>query len=223
MRVLIFGDSITQGFWDIDGGWAGRLRKYYDEIQLRDLDKDMPTIFNLSIDGNTSQDILQRIESETRARIWRENLPIVIVQIGNNDSLIENNAPWIPIDNYRANLVAIIEKLRPISSQIIFVGLSACDDAKTMPVAWGGYYYSNVRIKSYEDQMRAVAEAQNIPFIPVFDPFVEEIKSGQGLLSDGLHPNGKGHQVIFDIVQPGLRSFLEGTEDLLRRTKRQYD
>lgn len=31
MRVLVFGDSITQGFWDTEGGWVERLRKYYDQ------------------------------------------------------------------------------------------------------------------------------------------------------------------------------------------------
>ena|ERR1035437_8856757 len=110
MRVLIFGDSITQGFWDTSGGWVNRLRNHYDEVQVQDLDKDIPTIFNLSIDGDTSQNILNRIKFETQARIWQENLPTVIVQIGINDSSAIGSAPSVEIEDYRTNLVAIIDR-----------------------------------------------------------------------------------------------------------------
>lgn len=64
MRILIFGDSITQGFWDTNGGWVDKLRKHYDELQLQDFDKNPPTVFNLSIDADTSQNILQRAEED---------------------------------------------------------------------------------------------------------------------------------------------------------------
>jgi lysophospholipase L1-like esterase len=37
MRLLIFGDSITYGAWDIEGGWAARLRKFLDGKTLTDL------------------------------------------------------------------------------------------------------------------------------------------------------------------------------------------
>jgi lysophospholipase L1-like esterase len=30
MIVLVFGDSIAQGYWDSEGGWVERLRKAND-------------------------------------------------------------------------------------------------------------------------------------------------------------------------------------------------
>ncbi len=58
MRVLVFGGSTTQGFWDSEGGWVARLRKFYDLLQLEDLKKrDEPTVFNLGIAGGTSNTI----------------------------------------------------------------------------------------------------------------------------------------------------------------------
>lgn len=209
MRVLIFGDSITQGYWDTEGGWADKLRRRYDKLQVRDFNKDQPTIFNLGISADTSREILARAEAEVEARTWHDILPIVIVQIGINDSYGDGKAVAVPLDEYKGNLIAIIEKLKPISAKVIFVGLSVCNEDQTTPVAWGEYYYTNQNIKAYEDQMRSVAREQGVAFIPVFERFLEATKSEE-LLADGLHPNNKGHQVIFDIVKPELVNLIEG-------------
>jgi lysophospholipase L1-like esterase len=208
MRVLIFGDSITQGHWDTEGGWVDKLRKHYDELQVQDFDKDQPTIFNLGISADTSREILARVEAEVLVRTRHNVLPIVIVQIGINDSYSDGKAVAVPIDEYKDNLVAIIEKLKPTSAKIIFVGLSACDEAKTTPVAWGEYYYTNQNIKTYEDQMRSVATEHDVAFIPVFERFLSATKLEE-LLADGLHLNNRGHRVIFDIVKPKLLTLIE--------------
>src|SRR5690606_7564988 len=69
MRVLVFGDSITQGYWAVEHGWVDRVRKYFDARQFEDLGgRDEPTIFNLGISADNSNDILSRIESEVAAR-----------------------------------------------------------------------------------------------------------------------------------------------------------
>lgn len=208
MRVLVFGDSITQGYWDTEGGWVDKLRRHYDELQVQDFDKDQPTIFNLGISADTSRSVLARAESEIKARTRHNILPIVIVQIGINDSCAEPSGNMVPIEEYKANLEKVVEALQPISSKLIFVGLSACDEAKTMPVSWGEYYYSNKSIKMYEDQMKAVAEAENISFVPVFEEFDKAMQARE-LLADGLHPNNQGHEAIFNIVKPHLLPLLE--------------
>ncbi|TXG76135.1 hypothetical protein E6P97_04120 [Patescibacteria group bacterium] len=213
LRVLVFGDSITQGYWDTDGGWVNRIRNHFDSIQVTDLqDNDEPTIFNLGISADNSQNILERIEDETIARTRHGNLPAVIIQIGVNDSSTDNQTPensvGISIEDYESNLKEIIGKLQPISSKIIFVGLSACDESKTTPVSWGDYHYTNDAIKRYETVMSTVAEQHKISFIPLFDQFKKAIDDGADYLPDGLHPNNKGHQFIADIVRLKLEEFL---------------
>jgi len=64
MKVLIFGDSITQGFWDIEGGWAARLRKTYDQKAVDSDDYDQPTIFNLGVSGNSNGDVIKPLKKE---------------------------------------------------------------------------------------------------------------------------------------------------------------
>lgn len=64
MRVLIFGD--TQGYRDTEGGWADKLRKHYDELQVQDFGKGQPTIFNLGISADDSRNVLSQAEAEIR-------------------------------------------------------------------------------------------------------------------------------------------------------------
>lgn len=214
MRVLVFGDSITQGYWDTDGGWVERLRKHYDLLQAGDLQgRDEPTIFNLGISADNSKNVLSRIESETIARTRHGKLPIVIIQIGINDSSIDptpdDESVSQPIDEYEKNLKLIIEKVKPISSKIILVGLSACDETKTTPVFWGDYQYINKAIASYEKKMEHVASEMDIPFIPLFDQFTKELEKGKDYLPDGLHPNNEGHEFIFKYLLIKLDPLLQ--------------
>jgi len=211
MRVLTFGDSITQGYWGVEGGWVDKLRKHYDELQVQDFAIDQPTIFNLGISADTSRNVLARARAETQARTRPNTSPIVIVQIGVNDSCTEPSGNMVPIEEYKANLEKITEMLQSISSKLIFVGLSACDEAKTTPVSWGDFHYTNKSIKAYEDQMKAVAEAAGLSFVPVFDEFAKAMQAKE-LLADGLHPNNEGHDVIFNIVRPRLLALIEGAE-----------
>lgn len=203
MNVLIFGASITQGFWDTHGGWAQRLRTYYDELQLQDLGKAGLEFFNLGISGNSSHDLLQRIEGETKARSWRNKLPIVMVEIGTNDSSVDHGAIRVPLETYRANLEELIKKAAPLSSKLIFVGLPSCDETRTTPVSWGDYRYTNESIERYEHAAAEVVKAHNLPFIPIFGTFKAKLDAGEDLLTDGLHPNNEGHQFIFEVVRQG--------------------
>lgn len=205
MRVLVFGDSITQGCWDVEGGWVERLRKHYDYKQLENLhDNDEPTIFNLGISADNSEDILQRICPEIIARTRHGVLPIVILQIGVNDSASGQESDHVDIEKYKTNLEEIVSKTKKLCTRMIFIGSSACDETKTLPVFWKNVDYCNKEISAYEKAMQQVAQAQGIQFIPLFDQFKKALNSDQDLLSDGLHPNGEGHKFIANIIRQGL-------------------
>lgn len=216
MRVLIFGDSITQGYWDTGGGWVERVRKHYDSLQVADLDgRTEPTVFNLGISGDNSAGILKRIVSETAARTFHGDLPAVVIQIGTNDastdSLAAEESVSVPIEQYEQNLRDILQKIKPLSSKVIFVGLSACDESRTTPVSWGDYYYTNRAIQLYENKLRHIADELQIPFIPLFDRFEAEIHKGKNLLLDGLHPSNEGHAFMSDLILKDLTPQLRAT------------
>ncbi len=140
MRILFFGDSITQGFWSSEGGWVELIRKHYDGLALQDLKHNkQPEIFNLGISGDTTRNLLERIELETKVRKWPNDPLIVVVCIGTNDDLFENGQQYTTAQEFEKNLGKIIEILQPISDGQILVGNSACDESKTTPITKDNY------------------------------------------------------------------------------------
>lgn len=205
MRVLVFGDSITQGFWDTEGGWVARLRKYYDTKQLEDLrNRNEPTIFNLGISGGTSKTILSRFDAETQARSKGETM-VFVFSTGVNDSSREGPDKYrSTTEEYANNLQELVAKAKNYSNKILFVGLVAGDEKQTMPVFWRDIYYFNERVKVFEDIMGKVASKNDVVFVPVFEAFKKHLDTGEYLLADGLHPNNEDHELIFRLVRPAL-------------------
>lgn len=209
MRVLVFGDSITQGFWDTEGGWVARLRKHYDVRQLEDIqNRDEPTIFNLGISGGTSRTIIERFDNETQARQNGEEI-FIIISTGLNDSCREGSDMYRSTpEEYEQNMQELTTKAKAYSTKVLFVGLVAGDESKTTPVFWRDIYYTHERTKMFEEIMQKVAVANDIGFIPVFEKFKKRFENGEDLLADGLHPNNDGHELIFQLVLPELEKLV---------------
>ena len=206
MRILFFGDSITQGFWSVDGGWVEQIRKHYDGLAVQDLRANkQPEIFNLGVSGDTTRNLLQRVAAETKARTWPGDPVVTVLAIGTNDDLFEGGEQWVSPDEFRANINKLVDILEPITDGLLFVGNAACDDSMTNPVFWGDYSYSNEQIQKFENIINEETKKRNIPFVPVFDTFKQKLDAGEELLADGLHPNEAGHQLIKTLVLPELQ------------------
>jgi lysophospholipase L1-like esterase len=209
MRVLVFGASVTQGFWDTEGGWTARLRRNYDELQVKDWSKDQPTVFNLGISGDGTVELLKRIENETVARKWPGEEFTFIISIGINDSFIRSNGKEnISAQQYRENLSKIAEITKKYSSKIILLGLQHCDEERTTPVSWTDISYTNERILLFDKEIQDIASEHNLTYVPIFNELKKHHDGGQDLYQDGLHPNNQGHQLIFELVRPELDKLL---------------
>ena len=206
MRVLIFGDSITQGFWDIDGGWVSRIRKHYDQQMIDGMDDDPPTIFNLGVSGNSSDDVLARLENETKVRATEE-LAFVIA-IGVNDARTKSGVNYSDINRYKQNLSEILKLAKQYSSRVLFVGLTPCVEERSNPVSRGNTGYTNGRIKEFDSTLREFCQEEKVPFVEVLRPFTQA-EAETELLPDSLHPNSKGHQLIAELVKPHLKQLLK--------------
>jgi len=210
MRVLVFGDSIAQGYWDSEGGWVERLRRYYDGLALKDLrTHNQPAVFNLGVSGDTTRNLLARIELETKVRKWPGDLLVAIVAIGTNDDLFENGKQFVDPEEFRVNIQKVITILKPLVEKIMFVGNAACDEKLTTPVSWDDIHYTNEQMKKYEQIVQKVAAEQKLPFVPVFETFQTKMAAGENLLADGLHPNDAGHEFIFQLIRPELDKLLK--------------
>lgn len=209
MRVLVFGASITQGFWDTEGGWVARLRRHYDELELKEMQDKQPTIFNLGISGDTSSDLLKRFDAEASARLRTGTKSgAIIFFIGTNNAYIEGSNEWLGVDPYRRDLESLLKKARVFTDKIMLVELPPCEEQKTTPVSWRDIYYTNERISKVNEVIAHLGENNSLSVVKTFDKIVREMKNGKELYVDGLHPNNEGHQIICELVRPELDKLL---------------
>jgi lysophospholipase L1-like esterase len=207
MRVLVFGASSAQGYWDIEGGWADRLKKYYDQMQIRDFSVDLPAIMNLGVSGNTAADILRRVGPEAKARQNEKGLAIII-QVGTNNAAEQNGQLHSTIEDYQKELEAIIEKAKNFTDKVLIVGFPAVDESKTNPIAWSNIYFKNENILKFENAAKNCAEEAGVNFVEIHKEFLNrDVTKLQA--QDGLHPNDEGHKLIFELVRPRLDELLQ--------------
>lgn len=205
MRVLVFGDSIAHGMWSVRGGWVQLLRSEFDSLTIRNSIERFPDIYNLGISADNSTNVLARMKREIEVR-QRPELAIVVA-IGTNDASDSN--VHVDLPEYRENLQRIIASTGKFTDKIMFVGLPSVDERLTNP--WfvdNSVVYINAALQAYEATLGEVCDSYHIPFVPIFEKFqTDQIK--QNLLSDGLHPNDAGHELIANIVRPKLNTLLK--------------
>jgi lysophospholipase L1-like esterase len=199
-HILVFGDSITYGAWDKEGGWVQRLREFLDEKRISNPDVYYLT-YNLGISGETTEGFLKRLEFETKQRLWEKEEIIFIFQIGGNDAafLHEENRLWVPLEKYKENLKRSLEIAKKFSSKIIFLGLLPVDETRTTPLSWNPISHKNEYAKKFNDTLRSFCKENNIYFIEIFEELIKT--DYPKLLEDGLHPNSEGHKKIFKITR----------------------
>jgi lysophospholipase L1-like esterase len=201
-RILIFGDSITYGAWDKEGGWVARLRKYIDEKIFADPNY-YNIILNLGISGNNSTDILRRFEFELQQRIKEEGETVIIFAFGTNDAQLFNGKFRTEPEQFKENLQKFLEISRKYSDKIFFVGLFPVDESKTTPIPWHKEkFYKNENIKNNNEIIRNFCKQNKINFIEIFENFID--KDYKTLLDDGVHPTTEGHKQMYEIIKDFL-------------------
>jgi len=206
-RICVFGDSITYGAWDKDGGWVQRLSQFFVEKYLSNPNDFYYSVYNLGIlAGNTTEDLLERFEFEIKQRLKEEDDEIIVVfAIGANDSNFVHNKNdfWVQPVKFEKNIKRLIDIAQKFSSKIIFVGLTPVEEQKVCPMPWDIDKSSkNKNIQKYNQIIKQVCQKNDVYFIEIFEDWIK--MDYKKLLEDGLHPNSKGHQKIFEIVKDFL-------------------
>lgn len=198
-QFFIFGDSITYGASDREGGWANRFRRYLDNRMHDSVGKDFFMLYNLGISGDTTIDLLARFEPELKARLDQSEELIVIFAIGINDSqyVSEKGNHKVGPADFETNLKNLHELAKSNgAAHIIFIGLTDVDESKTMPIPWAKEkYYDNESIQKYDDVVRSFCELNKLSFISMRGVLTTTD------LTDGLHPSTRGAEKMFEVVK----------------------
>ncbi len=180
IRIMAFGDSLTAGF-----GLAP-ADSFPSQLQRALEARGLPArVLNAGVSGDTTSGGLARLDWSLSDRP-----DMVIVALGANDAL-RGIDPAIT----RANLAAILEKLR----------------RKKLPVLLAGAYAPPNLGREYEASFNGIfpdlAKKYDVPLYPFFLEGVVTVPSlNQG---DGVHPNAEGVAVIVERITPYVVSLIE--------------
>ncbi|MFQ3275183.1 MAG: acyl-CoA thioesterase-1 [Candidatus Nanohaloarchaea archaeon] len=204
VQVFGFGHSVTYGFWDKEGGWIQRLRKYLDERALEEQDEELVSdVYNLGVSGEDSGDLLERFEAEFEARAWEESDQVILVQIGANDIqfLKEQQEIRVSEDDYRRNIRELLDTAEDLADEVLVISDFYISIEGEIPYA-PEKKVSDERLENYMSIQKQVCQKKNVSHIDIRDEF----KPGKAkeMLEDGLHPNSDGHERIFEIVRERL-------------------
>jgi len=199
VNILFFGDSITYGASDIElGGFVNRVRLYLESNNNRDI-----RVFNMGIGGETTTEVLKRIEVETKSRFRVNDDTILIFSIGINDTQNINRIDRITIDQFKSNINELINKAKKFTDNIIFIGLTNIDEERLSPTPWNiNKSYSNSKVNLFDNTIEERCLKNNIKYIKV-NGLLDKLE-----LKDGLHPTSSGHKKLADKLIESLEEML---------------
>ncbi len=194
--LLGLGDSLTRGVGDKNGlGYFGIIKKEW----LAKADNSSRAI-NLSIRGQTSQNLLDQLKKAQTKRFVKE-ADIIVITIGGNDLFrAGRDIEHIDIhtikkrkEQFKYNLTAILSEIHQLNPEcsIYLLGLynpfgDLTDSSRTSTIVADWNHAAIVAAQSFNQ----------VTVVPVYDLFHKNPQPY--LYSDHFHPNEKGYQEIAD-------------------------
>ena len=194
VKIVCIGDSIVEGEGDEKGlcGWAGRLQNKI----LKNSKVGENRVYNLGMGMETSIDLMHRFFSEV---LYRDP-DVVIMQAAHGDSrLITNNSAKEEFEVGKSARLRAYNKLfkylKQSNKKVLIIGLNPIWSAKTSKK------FAIERSKHIESHNRGLYKLCEEYKIPFLDP--REIFNDKNLdeyYVDGLHPNSKGYELMFEAI-----------------------
>ncbi|OQR91569.1 hypothetical protein ACHHYP_04573 [Achlya hypogyna] len=155
---------------------------------------------NLSYDYIRRADIANRGLSGWNTRGWRQVLPqllnewvakpprLVVLFLGANDAAVPGDYLEVPLDEYGANLAAMVAAMNAtfLAPAFILVTPPAFDDASSWP-------RRNARTGIYAQRCQEVAANLSVPVLDLWTPWQGQ---QQTMLIDGLHLSPAGNDYV---------------------------
>ncbi|HEY9714358.1 MAG TPA: SGNH/GDSL hydrolase family protein [Chroococcales cyanobacterium] len=182
-RVVFFGDSITsQG----GGSPLGFINLIRDVLKDRSV-----SLVNAGIGGNTSSDLLARIDSD----VIVQKPSLVVLYIGINDVWRHQNGKGLTREQYEQNLTSLIDKLKANQIAVLLCTPSIIGEQKKNPL--------DDLLDQFAATAKTVAEREQVPVCDLHSAFraylaehnPEDVQHGI-LTGDGVHMNKAGNVLI---------------------------
>ena len=199
MRVIFFGDSITQAGVS-PGGYIVRI----DSMSKKEGVGDNYEFTGAGIGGNKVYDLYLRMETDVLAK----NPDIVIIYVGVND--VWHKATYgtgTDPDKFENFYQAIIDKLKAKNIKVILCTPATIGEKTDFSNQQDG------DLNKYSTMIRGIAEKNKLPIVDLRKSFLAYNLSNnpdnkeKGILtSDGVHLNAKGNQLVADEMWKVLKA-----------------
>lgn len=204
MHILIFGDSIAQGFHDDEkGGWATRLfASCVKDSRISNYEKHV-TVFNLGVSGDRSSDLAKRFDVEFSAR--QDSDLVTLFAVGTNDSArnVNTQENRCALGDFMSNMRSMIKKAQE-KGRVVLVGLPGLDESILTPIPWFREYSHLQKDRAaYDAVLQELSAELECVYIKTHDIFDGQTND---LLTDGLHPNAEGHRLMYERVKAELEA-----------------
>lgn len=203
LKILCFGDSITLGEKDIEqGGWADRLKKHFFK-QFIDSQTQEITLYNLGVAGETTDGLVNRFDIELNARRINGQELLLVFAYGTNDIVIHKNKNIVPDSYFIRNLKHCIESAKKFKAQILLLNLLPISNLIEGTMNQHGKLRFDEDIQAYNHIIKKLSIEMNCEYLDIYTVFEEKNKENY-LCSDGVHPNSKGHELLYHEIEVKL-------------------
>lgn len=138
------------------------------------------SIINAGSNGDTTASALSRLDRDVLSHDPR----IVIVLVGGNDALRQ-----IPVEETFKNLGTIVDRVHEKGAAVVLVGVKG-----------------SLLGDKYDTEFKKLAKEKKVNFVP---NILDGIFGHPDLMADGIHPNGAGHAIMTDRIEPILKKLLK--------------
>jgi lysophospholipase L1-like esterase len=201
VNLYVFGDSISQGYFDRRGGWVARLWEPVVDTGRA----PQHYIYNVSISGDITRDVLQRFEPEAKRRGIQQYPSVVMITTGVNDAFRDDSGLRLDLDSTESDLRDLVDEAREHAETVVLMGCTPVDPEDNL-VPNTGYRIRNKDLERIDDLKRRLSEGHDgVDFVDLHARLDTESFSWH----DGIHPDTDGHRRIYEAVREPLASYLE--------------
>lgn len=179
-KIAFLGDSITASGWSSPTG--------YVNLTMAGLKANGISAIAIpaGIGGQKSNQMLERLKRD----VLEEKPGWMILSCGVND--VWHRAQGVPLDQYKANITAIIEQCRVARVKVVILTTTVIGEELDNE--------DNKKLTPYNEFLRSLATKKKCLLADINAMFQKRIeaspKTGRVLTSDGVHMNPEGDKVM---------------------------
>ena len=195
-KLVLVGDSITQQSFSVEHrGWGAALADYYHRTA---------DVINRGYSGYNSRWIRAIIDKgilPANEAAFIQTVSLVTLFLGANDAVHATADQHVSVEEYKENLITIIQYIRRINGNITIVIITPpAVNSDLWPTR------SIEQVTPYASVVRELAAEYNLGLIDLHSNDNGNKKIELSDLRDGLHLNETGNNKVFESIRNLIRS-----------------